>query len=416
MEKLRNIGWRKVYCLITFAMVLLIFEIAATRLLAMYNLEKFWIAIPLIMYPACLLASKVAKRLFSVAISIEGASIIAFMLLAMIISKQSLNSWVEKNFNTITIVTILSYWVSLLISKQSAKDIKIMTKSDTANKLFNLFYLNTSKAHEIAMLIDNKIMKAIEQEQVSEELLKNSTSIVVGRKDNVVAEASYSTEDSNKKRVYESFDVKTTKSIMLRKIYETTQKNKGRNNGLRVGDLAIFENIELKQVNVDDTVMILNILQDSKINNQSNDNLEINLNKMMDKMLDDFTIDYTFDYKTDKKDEYIIQIPYKVTSNFENGYQHNDLQLGRLSLIGIYRGEIDFSKRISISSKFLELVSESYNQETNQTNNTSGLKLSYASSNAADIQLEFHHKRLEKKLHLIDVIAIIQELNLGKDD
>ena len=46
----------------------------------------------------------------------------------------------------------------------------------------------------------------------------------------------------------------------------------------------------------------------------------------------------------DISNKYIIQFPYKYTDNFENGYQHNDLQLGKLSLIGIYRGEIDFSK------------------------------------------------------------------------
>ena len=64
-------------------------------------------------------------------------------------------------------------------------------------------------------------------------------------------------------------------------------------------------------------------------------------------MLDDFTIDYTFECVCKSAEEdsstFIIQIPYKATDNFENGYQHNDLQLGRLSLIGIYRGKIDFS-------------------------------------------------------------------------
>lgn len=102
---------------------------------------------------------------------------------------------------------------------------------------------------------------------------------------------------------------------------------------------------------VQDTVMILNILQDSKIKNQENEDVEINLNKMMEKMMDDFTIDYTFKYKWKSGDEkeYIIQIPYKSSDNFENGYQHHDLQLGKLSLIGIYRGEVNFSQRESIT-------------------------------------------------------------------
>lgn len=77
---------------------------------------------------------------------------------------------------------------------------------------------------------------------------------------------------------------------MFRKIYETIQVDKDKQKHLVTGDLAIFENIELKQRNIDDTVMVLNILQDSNLKNESDDSIEINLNKMMDKMLDDFTI------------------------------------------------------------------------------------------------------------------------------
>lgn len=166
--------------------------------------------------------------------------------------------------------------------------------------------------------------------------------------------------------------------------------------------------------------MILNILQDSKIKNQSNDAIEINVSKMMDKMLDDFTIDYTFEYTCESTREnpstFIIQIPYKATDNFENGYQHNDLQLGRLSLIGIYRGKIDFSKRESISSKFLEMISASYNQANRSKVKPVEMKLSSGGTTSNDIQIEFHHEKLTDEMHLVDVIAIIQELNFDRDE
>lgn len=144
------------------------------------------------------------------------------------------------------------------------------------------------------MLIDNKIMKAIERERTLEKSFKRNISGNVGKKDIITSEIGYASEESSQKRVYENFDVKTTKSIMLRKIYETALHNTKEN--LLEGDLILFENVELKQRNVDDTVMILNILQDSKIKNQENEDVEINLNKMMEKMMDDFTIDYTFKY------------------------------------------------------------------------------------------------------------------------
>ena len=118
-------------------------------------------------------------------------------------------------------------------------------------------------------------MKTIEREQVSEELLKYNASSTLGLKDVASADIGYAMEDNSKKRVYENFDVKTTKSIMLRTIYETAQKKDSGTDSLKIGDLVLFKSIELQQRNIEDTVMILNILQDSKIKNQANDAIEI---------------------------------------------------------------------------------------------------------------------------------------------
>lgn len=352
--------------------------------------------------------------------SLEISSILSFVLLCIGIRNEYIAELLKNRFEIIEIIAIIALFINLYISRNSTTknvDTKIEPNSI---QLFNLFYLNTSKAHEIAMLIDNKIMKTIEREQVSEELLKYNASSTMGLKDVASADIGYAMEDNSKKRVYENFDVKTTKSIMLRTIYETAQKKDSGTDSLKIGDLVLFKSIELQQRNIEDTVMILNILQDSKIKNQANDAIEINVNKMMDKMLDDFTIDYTFECvcKSTEEDSstFIIQIPYKATDNFENGYQHNDLQLGRLSLIGIYRGKIDFSKRESISSKFLEMISDSYNQENKRKVKPAEMKLSSSGTTSHDIQFEFHHEKLTDEMHLIDVIAIIQELNFDRDE
>ncbi|WFA09196.1 hypothetical protein [Tissierella sp. Yu-01] len=179
----------------------------------------------------------------------------------------------------------------------------------------------------------------------------------------------------------------------------------------------MFKDVVLERRNLDDTVMILNILQDSKIKNQGDDNIEINMNKMMEKMLDDFTIDYVFEkpLEGNSNKNYIFQLPYKSNDNFENGYQHNDLQLGKLSVIGIYRGEIDFSKRDSVSSKFLEIMSDSYNNSTNSSNDDI-MRVSIGQATQTLIPFEFKHNKLSEKLHLIDVIAIIQELNIDREE
>lgn len=137
----------------------------------------------------------------------------------------------------------------------------------------------------------------------------------------------------------------------------------------------------------------------------------------MEKMLDDFTIDYQFEQsilEDGDKAKCLIQLPYKSNENFENGYQHNDLQLGKLSIVGIYRGKIDFSKRESVSSRFLDLLSESYKSEVYQNDNDI-MKESSVIKEQQEFPFDFKPNKLNEEMHLIDVIAIIQELNINKE-
>ena len=407
-----NLNWKKVYYIVAFSLIMFHTFYSIFHFILPESWKVYWIFIPLSFYLLILFFEKAIKSLFAKSPIRE---IIIFLSMAAFYGSTKcalVNSLYQTRFGAISFVFVCNLLVSIiLLNFNWASDPE--TENNENESVFNLFYLNTSKAHEIAMLIDNKIMKAIEKEQISDELLKTTSSIGVNKDTIGSAEIGYSVEESTKKRVYENFDVKTTKSIMLRKIYDRA-RNKGRDN-FSPGDLVLFGNIELEQINVDDIVMLLSVLQDSKIKNQGNDSLEINMNKMMDKMLDDFTIDYSFEYGETEKKKYIIRLPYKSTQYFENGYQHNDLQLGKLSLIGIYRGEIDFSKRESISSRFIELLSDSYYQGSSENSDLS-MKLSYTGAKVnSNIPFNFQHKKITDKRHLIDVIAIIQELNLHEE-
>jgi hypothetical protein len=63
--------------------------------------------------------------------------------------------------------------------------------------------------------------------------------MAIGKKDVYSGELGYSLEESTKKRVYENFDIKNTKSIMLRKIYDSVHNN---NIKLKEGQLVLFKN------------------------------------------------------------------------------------------------------------------------------------------------------------------------------
>lgn len=417
MEKLKEYSWATFFNYLAYSLFYcLIIQVIYHQFLYKTKLQGYWLGIPLILYVLSLYIEKVMARR-ELSTSFFGAvCLIALILSFLCLKLEALRIWTFQHFDIVSFIIIAIFLLNLIVGKGIRQDDNPGEAEKTEKELFNLFYINTSKVHEIAMLIDNKIMKTVEKEQVSEELLKYNNRISVGSTDNWNANLGYSKDEGTKKRVYENFDVKITKSIMLQKVYDNIKKRKSSNKEIELGDLVIFEEIELQQRNIEDTVMILNVLQDSEIKSDPNEELEVNLNKMMDRMLDDFTIDYTFTHgdQGDGKN-YLLQLPYKDTDSFENGYQHNDLQLGKLSLIGIYRGEIDFSKKDSTSSKFLELMSESYQNEYQQ-NISPTMKKSDSIIEQPNIPLKFSHQKLSDELHLIDVIAIIQDLNIDRGE
>lgn len=413
--RIRKIPWIKNIEFIGYVCIFTFLSIHIYFLMEYLGLDDYFMWIPLLLGFIVPYLGSLLNYRFSVNVSLEVA---LTTLIIIYISKTNLNIifFYTENDTFILVALIAVFLISRIISTNYKIEYKNNEEKEKKLDLFNLLYVNTSKVHEIAMLIDNKVMKTVEKEQISEELLKSSYSY--GLKSSVVTSDGFVEKAENyKKRVYENFDVKITKSIMLRKIYDKIKQDNGiLNEKLKVGQLVMFNEVSLERRNVDDTVMMLNILQDSKIKNQVDENIEINMNKMMEKVLDDFTIDYVFEQSGEGKisnSKYIFQLPYKSNENFENGYQHNDLQLGTLSLIGIYRGEIDFSKRESVSSKFLEIMSESYNSSI-ITESDDVMKSSIIQADQQLFPFEFKHNKLNEKYHLIDIIAIIQELNIER--
>ncbi|WP_318508681.1 hypothetical protein [Bacillus sp. T3] len=372
------------------------------------SFEKYWVLIPFLLFLITYIAKELSNKNVISVFSLLLITIFSTIILGFIAKISIINNIYQVHEES---VLVFSFFISLIcfamISYRNRKPLDIMTEDK--DELFNLFYINTSKVHEIAMLIDNKIMKTIERDQSSQEILKSQVSMNVNKSGVGGTSINRYIENNNKKSVYESFEVKTTKSIMLRKIYSSIENNV--TNIQKLGNIVLFKNIELEQRNTDDTVMVLNVLKDGGMKQLSkDDDFELNISKMMEEMLDDFSIDYTFKHK---KNNYLIRIPYKSKEYFENSYSHNDLQLGKLSIIGIYRGEIDFSKIESISSKFLELFSESYKTELQRNNNINGgLLLSVQPNSGKEHEFKIEYHKLDGKYHLIDLIAIIQEINI----
>ena len=185
------------------------------------------------------------------------ATIITFSALCIVANLNIVNRVYTRNRFTILTTLTGIFFIGLLMLKRDVykKEKLVSSRNATNEDLFNLFYINTSKVHEIAMLIDNKIMKTVEREQISEELLR-TTSTFSAKTSALSGEASAEKVDNYKKRVYENFDVKTTKSIMLRKLYEVAKNSNNKIQNILPGQLILFKDVELKRRNIEEILMI----------------------------------------------------------------------------------------------------------------------------------------------------------------
>lgn len=292
---------------------------------------------------------------------------------------------------------------------------KINTEEDSSQlnmDYFNLVYINSAKSYEIATLIDDTVKTTIQKENSNATTHKNS--FKVGTKNDLYSGYENSNELTVGSKISESFEVKSTKSTILRKVYEMSKKFQDEN--LEQGDLIKFESVTLNPVNAQDIPLILQVLQASKLDNPSTEGIELNMSNLLSTFLTDYTIDYSFEQGDEK---FLVRFPYGEVEGFENGYRHSDFQLGKLNLVGIDRGKINFSEIDTISTKFLEFMSKQA-PKNNVTKNVKDIipkssPFEKSDESESEFEIDFNYEKLNGTYHLIDVIAVVQKINVESE-
>ena len=278
---------------------------------------------------------------------------------------------------------------------------------DSINKINN-----SAKSYEIATLIDDTVKTTIQKENSSTTSHKNFFEI--GTRNGLYSGYGNSNELTTESKISESFEVKSTKSTIFRKVYEMSKNFQAEN--IEQGDLIKFDSVTLNPVNAQDIPLILQVLQASKLDNPSTEGIELNMSNLLSTFLTDYTIDYSFKQGNEK---FLVRFPYGEVEGFENGYRHSDFQLGKLNLVGIDRGKINFSEVDTMSTKFLEFMSKQI-KKNNVTNNVKDIIPKSSSSEKSDesgseFEIDFNYEKLNGTYHLIDVIAVVQKINVESE-
>lgn len=266
------------------------------------------------------------------------------------------------------------------------------------------------------MMINNKRVNAIQQERTLERSHRRGLKTGFG-----VSSQKYLTDiksqistdvggyNSSSSKVIETFDVKTTKSILLRQIVEkctvrsSLRLGKDNNDCANEGDLVKIDNIRLKMLDEENLRQILMLRRDA-LKGFRIEGMEIN--NLISSILQDYS--YVLYGGLPSGEEIVLKIPMEVESEFENKYCVDDLLIGHVSVIGVYKGIVTTDFITSNTFNYMATVGANKEEE--------GDSRVFNSSSSMQTVGAPVSTRKNGEYHFIDVIAVIQDITFFAPD
>ena len=270
--------------------------------------------------------------------------------------------------------------------------------------MFNIYYINYAKAYEIAMLLDNKILEHITKEHNAEGGITGSAETGTGGMTEIPFVGKYLPKlslngelaGSKSSKVIDTVKVITTKSTILDVIYKKA-KEVSKLNDRTVGNLIKIKNVSLEIENENDILGAKTFLSgafgDIAIEGFGN----VNLPTLLEVLFKDsaYILEGVLpERRFGSAEKIVIKIPMKAENEMENQYSLSDLEIGKVTLVGIYRGcfkRKELNKKLSRFVKNHEEIAENVGIE----------------SDDASVPV----KSLEDNIHYIDVISIVQDIS-----
>lgn len=194
---------------------------------------------------------------------------------------------------------------------------------------FNIFYLNFSKVYETKMLINNLVSEKITKEKSYNTKSNNEIGF-----SNEIFSLKHADSEGEYFKLTETLKVKEAKSVVLRDILKRCIIIKNINE-LNEGDLVLINDVNIEFFDDEETERMLSLLPKDSLRGMNVEGFDVS--NFILKYFNDsaYHLKCEFDGK-----ELVFKIPMESNSEFESKYSINDLLIGKLSIIGIYKGDI----------------------------------------------------------------------------
>ncbi len=281
--------------------------------------------------------------------------------------------------------------------------------------LFNIYYINYPKVYEIKMMLNNivSLNKTIEEGKAGEMSADIETSFGLGFLKVFKGDAKIGADGkgSLSNKVIETLEVKTTKSIILSEVFEKSTIIRSFNDKIEEGSLILISDVSLSLIN-DFELKTVKLFNSGAFKNLPIPNAEgFDITSLFNSMFKD----YAYKIKgvfSDSKDQILIKIPVTFDNEFESSYNVDDLFIGKVSIMGIYKGKISIEKLKNTFEYFSELGS--MQNSLLKSDDTDDVHDSQYHRDKANPKSQYWQEDDKSTYHYIDLLAIVQNIKSNK--
>lgn len=284
--------------------------------------------------------------------------------------------------------------------------------------MFNIYYINHEKASEISMLFDNEIVEKITRIKNTELVLAGDAGASTSATSKLPVVGQYlpsldlngNLSHNRSNRVEDTVKVVSSKSTILRPIYEKAKEVR-RLDDSKVGNLVKIKDVFLTVVNSDD-VMATKALMSGLVSQVPVEGIgNMNFTSLMEVLFKGsaYVLCGELPHRFGTKEHMMLKIPMSAENEMESQYSISDIEIGKVTVLGIYRGEF---QRSDVERKINRMMALNNRNNENQTDiPDDGIDIEDG-VREGDKEVISNSSVMQGKVHYIDVIAIIQDLNV----
>ena len=268
--------------------------------------------------------------------------------------------------------------------------------------LFNVYYLNLPKVYEIKTMLSNVIKTDESVETNQGDTIDTELQAKLGTKFLKLFDADIGSDiksgSSDSQKVLENFKVIMTKSLILSEVLDKCENVQSDFNRVKEGQLVRIDNVSLSLENEHELRTVKMFSNGSFKGLRLSEAGGLDINNLLNSMFKDYSYKLKGELK-DSEEKVLVKIPLTFESEFENLYSVDDLFIGNVTLIGIYKGKTKISGLRNSFDFFQELGEFSDSDSDSEVHNSQYPEPKRVKLKSEDDGLDYNY---------IDLLAIVQ--------